>query len=122
VVKLKLKLNKQQLAVAAVAALAVFAMTSTGPAAGEQQGTFDDAANRACTDFAAGYPQAGTETARLALADRVTASSAGSSHQPIAERAADLGSSANDGDAAWTASAEALAGACRDAGWQPTHS
>jgi len=119
-VKLNLKLNKRQLIIAALAALAVFGLMSNRSTPGAQPGTLDDAANRACSDFAHGYPGARTGTARLALADRVTASSARSGNGLIARRAAELGRSANDGDADWRVSADAFTGACRDAGWPPT--
>jgi hypothetical protein len=116
-VKLNLKLNKRQVIIAAVAALAVFGLMTDRSAPAAEPGTLDAAAGQACTEFADGYPQAQTETARLALADRVTASAARSTSQSIAGRATDLGDSANDGDAGWTAGAEAFAEACRDAGF-----
>lgn len=114
--KLNLKLNKRQLIIAAVAALAVFGLMSNRSAPAAEPGTLDDAAGRACTVFADGYAQARTETARLALADRVTAAAARSGHQLIAKRAADLGDSANESDAGWKASADAFASACGNTG------
>ena len=103
--------------VAAVVALAVVALLvgrAHHPAGPEPM---DAAAHRACSDFAAGYPRAHSEAARLALADKVTASSSRSDNRAIARRATEMGSSANEDDAAWEASADALTAACRDAGW-----
>lgn len=122
--KLKLKLNKRQIALAALAALAVFALLISRGAGSddgtEDQGVLDSAANRACTDFADGYSRARTAAARLALADRVTTSSARSDNDAIAKRAAELGHNADESTSAWKASAAALTDACRNAGWKAT--
>ena len=122
--KLKLKLNKRQIAIAVVAALAVFVLLFARGGGSDDspqdQGVLDSAANQACTDFADGYPRARTSTARLALADKVTTSSARSDNDAIAKRAAELGHNADEGTSAWRTSAAALSDACRTAGWKAT--
>src|SRR4051812_49380522 len=90
---------------------------SAGDDEQSQPGTLDAAAGQACSDFAAGYPDARTRADRLALADRVTASSGKSGVKPISRRAIEMGDSANDTNEAWKASAAALKQACEDAGW-----
>ncbi|WP_125805229.1 hypothetical protein [Actinoplanes sp. ATCC 53533] len=83
----------------------------------EEVGKLDAPATRACADFAEGYPAARGKTARLALADKVSTSVAGSDNGAIADRVSAVGRSANDSDAAWKSAAAALTQACRDAGW-----
>ncbi|NMO53465.1 hypothetical protein HH310_20040 [Actinoplanes sp. TBRC 11911] len=116
--KLNLKLSKRPMMIAAVAVLAMGAVMVSRSSHDDSAGSLDDAANRACSDFAAGYPQARTKTARLALADRVTASSGRTGNRQISQRAVDVGRTADDGSTAWRDSAEALTTACRAAGWQ----
>jgi hypothetical protein len=119
-VKLKLKLDKRQIIIPAVAALAVLGLMLSRSAADDEQpqpGSLDAAGAQACSDFAAGYPDAKSKADRLALADRVTASSGKSGVKPISRRAMEMGDSANDTNAAWKASATALKQACEDAGW-----
>lgn len=117
-VKLKLKLSKRQMMIPLIAALAIAGlMMSRGASQDTSPGSLDDAANRACSDFAAGYPQARNKTARLALADRVTASSGRTDNRQISQRAVEVGRTADDGSTAWRTSADALTTACRDAGW-----
>jgi hypothetical protein len=77
----------------------------------------DTAARRACQDFADGYPRAHSKAARLTLADRVMRSSGDTGNDVISKRAAEMGRSAADGGAKWKSSADALTGACHDAGW-----
>lgn len=116
--KLKIKLSKRQMMIPLIAGLAVAGlMLSRGTSQDDSPGSLDDAANRACSDFAAGYPQAKTTSSRLALADRVTASSGRTDNKQISQRAVEVGRTADDGSTAWRTSADALATACRDAGW-----
>jgi len=115
-VKLKLKLSKRQMMVPAILALAAGGLTMSRSVADQPHGGVDGPARTACRDFAAGYPQARTKTARLALADRVTASSGRTGNTAIAQRAAEMGRSADDDGGAWRSAAQALTTACRDAG------
>jgi hypothetical protein len=117
-VKLNLKLSKRQMMIPIIAALAVGGLVMSRSAHDDTAGSLDDAANRACSDFASGYPQARTKTARLALADRVTASSGRTDNRQISQRAVQVGRTADDGNTAWRDSAQALTTACHDAGWQ----
>ena len=113
------KLDKRQIAVFAVAGLAIVALLASRGAGGDDgPGTLDPAADRACSDFAAGYQRARGESARLKLADKVTASSGRTDNDAIADRAAEMGNAANETDAIWRSSSDALLKACRDAGWQ----
>jgi hypothetical protein len=113
-----IKLSKRQMMIPIVAALAVGGLMVSRSAHDDSPGSLDDAANRACSDFAAGYPRARTKTARLALADRVTASSGRTGNKQISQRAVEVGRTADDGSTAWQDSAQALTTACRDAGWR----
>ncbi|MET0422286.1 MAG: hypothetical protein ABW046_00330 [Actinoplanes sp.] len=120
---LKLKLNKRQITIAAVVALALVALLISRAGNDDDSntpGTLDDWARQACADFAAGYPKARTDTTRLALADKVTASSARTDNDTIYQRASEMGSAADEGNAAWKQSATALTDACRNAGWTAT--
>jgi hypothetical protein len=115
-VKLKLP-NKRLLTILGVVALVVIAlMVGNAKKSEPRQGPLDSAAIRSCDDFAAGYPRARTKPARLALADRVM-TSGHTGNDVIAERQAELGRSAADGNPKWKTSADALLSACRDAGW-----
>jgi hypothetical protein len=117
-VKLKLKLNKRYLVIAVVAVLALWAvLVGRGGDGDVQAAPLDAAADRACSDFAAGYPRARTEAGRLSLADKVAASSARTGNDGIADRAAQVGRSADESAAEWRSSADALLEACRAAGW-----
>jgi hypothetical protein len=120
-VKLKLKLSRRQLIALGVAVLVVVALLfsrANGDDAGQGPDPLDTAASQACSDFDAGYADARTKTARLALADKVMQSTGESENDQIADRAAELGRSAGDGGAEWKTSAGALTTACRDAGWK----
>lgn len=115
--KLKVKLGRRQV-VLLVAAVLVIGALLAGRAADEPPATgLDDAADRACSDFAAGNPRARTRAARLALADRVAPSARRTGNTTIEQRAAELGRRATGTAADWKAGADALTGACRDAGW-----
>nr|WP_296072681.1 hypothetical protein [uncultured Actinoplanes sp.] len=114
--KLKLKLSKRQMMVPAILAVAAGGLMMSRSVADQPRGGVDGPARTACSDFAAGYAQARTKTARLALADRVTASSGRTANTAIAQRAAEMGRSADDDGEAWRSAARALTTACRDAG------
>jgi hypothetical protein len=112
----KLKLSGRQITVVAVAAVAVVAIMMSragGGDDGDQREGIDTPAHQACVDFAAGYPKAKAKTARLALADKVTANSSKSDNDLIRKRAAEMGASANDSDAEWKTAGDALTSACR---------
>jgi hypothetical protein len=115
----KLSLNKRRAVIAGLVLAVILVGLAVGRSAREDQGTgpLDAPATQACGDFADGYPDARTEAARLALADKVSQSAAGSDNEVIADRVLEVGRSANDGDAEWKSAADALTRACRDAGW-----
>jgi hypothetical protein len=115
-VKLKVKLGRRQIIPLVVIVVALGALLVSRSHQDPQPGGLDGAANRACSDFAAGYPRARTKVARLSLADKVMTSSNRSENALISKRAAEMGRSAGESDARWTASADALTAACRDAG------
>jgi hypothetical protein len=120
-VALKFKPSKRTITIALVAALAVCALLVSRARSGDDTGNagvLDDAANRACSTFAAGYGKAKSDTSRLALADRVTSESARTDNKTIRKRASDLGVNADEGTTKWKASASTLTKACRDAGWK----
>ena len=117
-VKLKVKMGRRQITILVVVALAIFALVVSRSKEDEKAGVLDDAANRACSTFAAGYPRAKTKTARLGLADRVMVDSGRTDNAAISKRAAELGRNADADNATWKASAAALTGACREAGWK----
>ncbi|SDT70238.1 hypothetical protein [Actinoplanes derwentensis] len=115
--KLKMPSRVQWLMIAAVAVAIVLVMGNRDRSAEpEAAGRLDDAAKTTCDSFAKSYPGAKTKTARLALADRTLASSARTDNDAISKRAGDLGRNADDG-ATWKSSADALIGACQNAGW-----
>ena len=116
---MKVSLSKRGLVIAGVAVVVVLVALAVGRSGEENAGggPLDAPAAQACTDFADGYPQAKTPAARLALADEVTRSSAGTDNEVIADRVLAVGSSANDSSADWKSAADALTQACRDAGW-----
>ena len=116
--KLKVKFGRRQLVWLAVAVLVVVALVVGRSSKDEQHKGLDAAAGRACSDFAAGVARAKTKPARLSLADKVMASSNRTENTLISKRAAAMGRSADDGNASWKASADALTSACRDAGWK----
>jgi hypothetical protein len=121
-VKLKLKWGKKQIIALVIAALVVFALVTGNRAdndgeAGQSAGSLDNGAVVACDDFAAGSAKARSDATRLALADKVTASAAKSDNDAVRARAMELGRSADEGNAAWRTSANALTQACQDAGW-----
>jgi hypothetical protein len=115
----KLSLNKRQVIIAGVVLVVVLVGLAVGRSASDEQGggPLDAPAIQACDDFADGYPEARTAAARLALADKVSKSAAGSDNEVIADRVLAVGRSANDSDAEWRSDADALTQACRDAGW-----
>ena len=87
--KLKLKLGRWQLillvaVVVVVAALLVHRSKSSGSSGA---GTLDSHAGQACTDFSHGYAKARSKSARLSLADKVTASSSKSGPVKAHQRA-----------------------------------
>lgn len=110
---MKLKLSKRQIIVAAVAVVAVFAVMAGRGNDDDQPEGIDAPARQACTDFAAGYPKATSKTARLSLADEVTANSSKSENDLIRKRAAEMGAAAGDSDADWKAAGDALTAACQ---------
>jgi hypothetical protein len=120
-----LKLGKKQIVVLVIAALVVFALITSNRAGddggagagGQQAGSLDNGAVVACDDFAAGSARARSDTTRLALADKVTASAAKSDNKAVRTRAMELGRSADEGNAAWRTASTALTQACEDAGW-----
>ena len=117
---MKLKLGKKQIAILVVVGLAVLALLvsrSGGSGADEQAGTLDNAAAQACDDFAAGAAGARSDSARLTLADKVTASAAKSDNDAVRSRALELGRNADEGNTAWRTASTAFTQACRDAGW-----
>jgi hypothetical protein len=114
----KLKLGRVQLIILVVVVVAVVAVLfNRSHGAGGSGGGMDSDATRACSDFNSGYPKAKDKTARLALADKVTRSSAQSSNRTIADKAMDMGRSAGETSAKWKSSATALLDACHEAGW-----
>ncbi|MFI5935874.1 hypothetical protein [Actinoplanes sp. NPDC051494] len=116
---MKLKLNRRQIVIGAVVLLvAVAALFASRSDQAEGPGVADDAATRACTDFAGGYGDAKNKTARLSLADRVMESSVETGNDAIRDRAAEMGRSANETDRVWKTSGDALINACEDAGWR----
>ena len=116
---MKLKLNRRQIVIGAVVLLGVIAVLfASRSEQAEGPGVADTAATRACTDFAAGYGNAKTQTARLTLADQVMESSVQTDNDSIRDRAAEMGRSANDTDKEWKTTGDALLNACEDAGWR----
>ncbi len=113
----KVKLNKRVLVIGLIAVLGLFALVAGRSDDTPEAGTLDAAADQACTEFALGYPRARSSTARLSLADQVTASSQKSDNDAIRDRANAVGRSADETNAEWEASADALTEACRAAGW-----
>jgi hypothetical protein len=114
----KVKLDRRVITVLVVAGAAVAAVAFSRAGGAEPQPGLDDAASRACTEFAERRSRAGTTADRLVLADRITASSRRSDHDLIVQRVREVGRSAGDGDAAWRGSGDALITACRAAGWR----
>jgi hypothetical protein len=104
----KLSLNKRQVLIAGVVIAVVLVGLAVGRSARDEPGggVLDAPAT-----------QARTATARLALADKVSKSVAGSDNEAIEDRVLAVGRSADEGTAAWRADAAALTKACRDAGW-----
>jgi hypothetical protein len=114
----KVSVNKRRLLLGGGVLVLILLGLAVGRAGREAgPGRLDSAASRACDDFAAGYANADTQTARLALSDQVNKSSAESDNAAIAAKAVALGDSADEGRAAWGAAAEDFTQACRDAGW-----
>ena len=117
--KLKKPSRVQWLLIAAVAVAIFVVMGHRKPAADQPQdaGQLDGPAKQTCSDFAKNYPGAKTKPARLSLADRALASSAHTGNDTISRRVSELGRNADDGGTKWKTSADALIGACRNAGW-----
>ncbi|GAB2603339.1 hypothetical protein Aab01nite_48510 [Paractinoplanes abujensis] len=117
--KLKFKLGRPQIIALVIAGLAVVALLASrgGDGGNEGPGRLDNAAVRACDDFAAGQSAARSNSARLSLADKVTASAAESDNDPVRTRSMELGRQADEGNAAWRTAANALTRACQEAGW-----
>jgi hypothetical protein len=113
----KLKLNRRRIVILAGGAVVVCLILAHGPARDKSAAGLDNAAQRACSDLIEGYPRAVHKPDRLALADKVLASSARSANRLIAERGMQLGNSAGGTDAEWVAGATAFDSACREAGW-----
>ncbi|MDP9792739.1 hypothetical protein J2S43_001251 [Catenuloplanes nepalensis] len=117
-VKLKFKPSRTTIIVAVVAAVAVaWGLAAGGDAESQAPGTLDDAARRACADFAAGRDAADSKGPRLSLADNVMASARRTDNARIADSASALGRKANNSDREWDEAADGLATACADAGW-----
>ncbi|MFI7540035.1 hypothetical protein [Actinoplanes sp. NPDC049599] len=116
---MKLSLNKRQIIIGAAVIVVVLVGLAVGRSARDEQGAgpLDAPATQACDDFADGYPQARSAATRLALADTVSKSAAGTDNEVIADRVLAVGRSANDSTTEWKSAADALTQACRDAGW-----
>ena len=116
---MKVKLDKRTWIIVGVIVVALLiAWSATRSRTGAQEpGRLDEAAARACSDFADGYERARTKTARLALADRVSQSSGDTENEAIGDRATAIGRSADEGGDAWERDGDALTDACRAAGW-----
>ncbi len=117
--KLKFKLGKVQIAALVIAGLVILALLLSRSGNGGSSGdnTLDNAAVKACDDFAAGSAAARSQTARLGLADKVTASATRSDNDAVRDRAMELGRNADETNAVWRTSATAFSQACTDAGW-----
>ncbi|WP_310369752.1 hypothetical protein [Catenuloplanes atrovinosus] len=116
--KLKFKPSRQMVIILVIAAAAVaWGLLAGRSPEGAEPGPLDDAARQACTDFANGRDDADDKRTRLSLADQVMASARRTDNSRIADSASALGRNANDSDQEWTDSADALAAACKDAGW-----
>ncbi len=116
---MKLSLNKRQVIIGAAVVLVVLVGLAVGRSARDEQGAgpLDAPATQACGDFADGYPEARSSAARLALADEVSKSAAGTDNEVIADQVLLVGRSADESNAEWKSAADALTKACRDAGW-----
>jgi hypothetical protein len=99
--------------VVVVAALLVHRSRSTAPSG---PGRMDAHATRACRDFAHGYAQAKTKSARLSLADKVTASSSKSDNRTIRDKAMAVGRNTDD-TSHWRASGGDFLDSCHAAGF-----
>lgn len=113
------KLGRPQIIALVVAGLVVFALIAgRGADSGDQgPGTLDNAAVRACDDFAAGQTSARSNSTRLSLADKVTTSAVKTDNDAVRDRAMELGRNADEGNTAWRTASTAFTQACRDAGW-----
>jgi hypothetical protein len=113
------KLGRPQIIALVIAGLVVFALIAgRGADSGDAgPGVLDNAAVRACDDFAAGQASARSNSARLSLADKVTTSAVKSDNDPVRNRAMELGRTADEGNTAWRTASDAFTQACRDAGW-----
>ena len=111
------KPSRRLVTVIAVVALIIIAVIVGNAREDQQHSGLDAAGKQACDDFAAGYPKAATKPERLALADKVTASSGKTDNKQIQQKAADMGNAAGAGGAQWKSAADRLTAACKDAGW-----
>ena len=111
------KPSRRLVTIVVVAVLIILALCVARSRKTDQHTGLDSAGKRACDDFAAGYPKASTKPERLALADKVTASSGKTDNKEIQDRAADMGNAASAGGAEWKTAAENLAAACKKGGW-----
>ena len=111
------KPSRRLVTIVVVAVLIILALCVARSRKTDQHTGLDSAGKRACDDFAAGYPKASTKPERLALADKVTASSGKTDNKEIQERAAEMGSAAGAGGAAWKTAGQNLTTACKNAGW-----
>ncbi|MEV4347869.1 hypothetical protein AB0J83_25720 [Actinoplanes sp. NPDC049596] len=115
---LKLKVNKRLIAVLAVAGLVIIALVvSRGRDGGDGPGELDSPAAQACSDFNAGYAKARSESTRLALADKVSASTMKTGNDAISDAALRVGDAANESSTEWKSAGDALLKACHNAGW-----
>ncbi|MFF5288274.1 hypothetical protein [Paractinoplanes globisporus] len=111
------KPSKRLVTIIAIAALIIIAIMVSKSRDRNQESGLDAAGKQACDDFAAGYGKADTKTERLALADKVTASSGKTDNKNIQQRAAEMGNAAGAGGSAWKTAADNLTAACKSAGW-----
>jgi hypothetical protein len=111
------KPSRRLVTIVVVVVLIVLALCVARSRKTDQHTGLDSAGKRACDDFAAGYPKASTKPERLALADKVTASSGKTDNKEIQKRAADMGSAASAGGSEWKKAAGNLSAACKSAGW-----
>jgi hypothetical protein len=117
-VKFKLKLGRWQLILAIAVVVVIVALLVHRSKSSEPSGpgTMDAHATQACGDFSGGFTKAKSKSARLALADRVTASATKSDNRTIRDKAMAIGRNTDD-DRQWKSSGNDLLDACHDAGF-----
>ena len=110
-------MDKRLLIVVALVVVAIAALLVRGVGGADEPpaaaGPMDKAAVQACKDFKAGYPGAKSQGARLRLSDKVMRSTMDTDNDALADRAAELGRSADDGDKVWKQHADAFSAACQ---------